>query len=397
MRRVLVRQTDGAFAFRLRALPASLLTLPATVGDIAEAALEPADAKRFNQSVLRWGGPEDEIVVPPLVRTDSHPYIVHHTAIFHQPYAGQQLVFEPRAWSEPVDLEAVLRGAVQVHRCDATGRVDYILRDHHMVDVVLCEYAVSGYLPTSLFHADRHSDWCNDATLRHRPPDQAATWWSLLGGLKRPPCPADTDGDNGGDDVAAAGNAAADANEVVYLDPAALAPVLAEEDIIFTTAKAAHQLSMSGRDVGAHERVPPHLGRADLPWAAVRMDPRVAAHDPGAATAAAAVPAGGGGCVVGSGSGIGSAVDFVSVDLDYLLPAAQFACARPMLADARFRKMLQVGDPVTTGGWCDRAITSHHQPPATLHSDTPPSCLPSHTAVWHLWLPSCAVGAPAGR
>jgi hypothetical protein len=54
-----------------------------------------------------------------------------------------------------------------------------VMRDHHMLDVVLCEYAVTGSLsslPKLLFHADRHSDWCNDATLLHlRTPDQVCS------------------------------------------------------------------------------------------------------------------------------------------------------------------------------------------------------------------------------
>jgi hypothetical protein len=74
---------------------------------------------------------------------------------------------------------------------------------------------------------------------------------------------------------------------------------------------------MSGRDVGAHERVPLHLTRTrydrlmhSLSWSTVREEPRL------------------------------PSCDWVSVDLDYLLPAAQFKCARPMLDDPIFRNLL---------------------------------------------------------
>ena len=74
---------------------------------------------------------------------------------------------------------------------------------------------------------------------------------------------------------------------------------------------------MSGRDVGAHQRVPMHLTRTsydklmqNLSWATVREDPRLAS------------------------------CDWVSIDLDYLLPAAQFKCARPMLEDPIFHNLL---------------------------------------------------------
>jgi hypothetical protein len=94
-----VRPVDGPFAFQLRA-PAAvglpLLNLPASVSAIAAAALEEADCVRFCAQVQRWGGPED---------TDADGC---------QPYAQQQLLFKPRPWDAPVDLESVLQGTVQV-------------------------------------------------------------------------------------------------------------------------------------------------------------------------------------------------------------------------------------------------------------------------------------------
>ncbi|MEZ4236865.1 MAG: hypothetical protein R3F59_12065 [Myxococcota bacterium] len=57
-----------------------------------------------------------------------------------------------------------MRGTVRVMR-RGDGRVDYVLRDHHMLDVVLYHARTAGELPRALPHADRHSDWCRDGYL----------------------------------------------------------------------------------------------------------------------------------------------------------------------------------------------------------------------------------------
>ena len=174
------RPTESTFAFRLRAPRSPQIQLPASATEITAAAL--AEADRFETKVKRWSGPED------------------YDEDGCQPYARQQLFFDLKPWGQAVDLESVLRGIVQVYRRE-DGRADYVMRDHHMLDVVCCEYALTGSLdslPNLLFHADRHSDWCNDRTLIHlRTPDQAATWWKLLAGLKRPTSPEPGDPPDG--------------------------------------------------------------------------------------------------------------------------------------------------------------------------------------------------------
>jgi hypothetical protein len=207
-----VRPIDGAYAFRLR--PGLVPALPAGDADIrqiAREALADGEAERFAERVTRWSGPEDVV--------DGG-----------QPYASEQLWFGERPWAPltPPDVEEVLRGTVRVMR-SPEGRADYVLRDHHMLDVALYHYRTTGELPRALFHADRHSDWCTDRFLEARTPAQAATWWALIGGLVRP---------EGG-------------------------PLLGDADVFFTTA---HADGGVGRDVGASTRVPWHVDRQDLPW-----------------------------------------------------------------------------------------------------------------------------------
>jgi len=213
--------TDADFAFRLRPLEGEGAFLPRAapgVTDIREVARDvmlPGEAERFETRVKRWSGPED--------RDTSG----------HQPYVTQQLLFDDRPSSTVLgaaDVEMVLRGTVRVLR--GPHHTDYILRDHHMLDVVLYHYRLSGLLPRALFHADRHSDWCKDSFLERRIPEQAATWWKLLHGLKRP----------GG------------------------APVLEEDRVVFATAKAEHQSWMSGSNVGAATMVPWFLNAGALTW-----------------------------------------------------------------------------------------------------------------------------------
>ncbi|MCI0571472.1 MAG: hypothetical protein L0Y66_12020 [Myxococcaceae bacterium] len=269
------RPVDGDYAFQLRAVATATgpddafsPAVPAvgTRSDIRRVAREvlgPGEAERFEQRIERWSGPEDVV-----------------GGAGERPYAAQQLTFEERAWCSPLpmhDVDAALRGTVLVLRDGRSGQVDYLLRDHHMLDVALYHYRTTGELPRALFHADRHSDWCKDSFLESRTPPQAATWWSLLEGLKRP-------GDS--------------------------APMLKETDVVFTTAKAERTPDMTGRDVGASTRVPWHVDPVDLPW-------QRALERPGATGA-----------------------DWVSLDLDYFQPSPQLALTKGLLRDSRFHGML---------------------------------------------------------
>ena len=226
------RPTDAAYAFALRAKLAPAVPAVGTRTDVeavARMALIDGAAERFAARVARWSGPED-------LRDGAAAY------------ASEQRTFlegGARSTLGRGELEGVLRGAVLVLR---SGRqTDYVVRDHHMIDVALYHYATTGELPNALFHADRHSDWCRDSFLEARRPPQAATWWKLFEGLKRP------DG----------------------------SPVLREEDVLFTTARVA---GTGDIDYGAlapfapteealrWERVldQPHLGEVD--WVSLDLD-----------------------------------------------------------------------------------------------------------------------------
>lgn len=255
------RPTDDGYAFRLATPVAPRPPGPGAVTDLRDvvaAALVPGDAERFERRVERWGGPED---------VDAHG---------RQPYLAPQTRFRERGAGGPItadELEEVLAGTGLVDRAD--GRVDYVLRDHHVLDVVLYHWWSTGALPTGLFHADRHSDWCKDSFLLARRPPQAATWWALLPGLKRP---------GGG-------------------------AVLEEDQVLFTTACPADG-SVGGRDVGASTRVPGVVDRADLPWQ--RALERLGEVAP----------------------------DWVSLDLDDFLPAAQLRLTAGLLRDPRLGALL---------------------------------------------------------
>jgi hypothetical protein len=261
------RPTDADYAFRLLDVGPGGVT-PAIpdldartdVVDVGRRVFTADDADRFESKVGRWSGPEDAV------------------ADGGQPYLGVQRTFEERRWTDVVDrdtLETVLRGTSVVMRRE-DGRTDYVVRDHHTLDVVLYHYATTGALPTGLFHADRHSDWCREHYLMARRPDQAATWWALIEGLKRP------DG----------------------------SPVLAERDVVFTTARP--NVAAAGRDVGASTRVPDWMDPADLPWP--RALDRLGAVD----------------------------VDWVSLDLDDFLPLAQWRLTRGLLRDPRLHRAMAV-------------------------------------------------------
>ncbi|MBN1208787.1 MAG: hypothetical protein JXB05_28260 [Myxococcaceae bacterium] len=170
----------------------------------------------------------------------------------------------------------MLRGIVLVLR-GASGQTDYVLRDHHMLDVALYHHWTTGELPRALFHADRHSDWCKDSYLEARRPQQAATWWALIEGLKHP-------------DGATA--------------------VLTEQDVFFTTAVAERAAGMSGRDVGASVRVPGFLDPERLHWRHVLEQPEA------------------------------TRADWVSLDLDFFQPAPQLRVSKGLLRDPRFHGLL---------------------------------------------------------
>jgi len=258
------KPTDAAYAFQLRepspALPA--LGSQSDIRHVARTVLEDEAAERFEQRIARWSGPED---------------VVGEAG--EKPYEAQQLTFEECPWRETLtlaDLEAVLAGTIRVMR-GPSGQADYLLRDHHMLDVVLYHYAATGELPRALFHADRHSDWCKDSYLEQRRPQQAATWWRLIEGLKR---------------------------------PGSAEPVLREQDVFFTTAQAERTERMSGRDIGFSTRVPFFLDPDALHW-------RDVLEQPGATQA-----------------------DWVSLDLDYFQPAPQLHVSKGLLRDARFHTLM---------------------------------------------------------
>ncbi|HEY0094268.1 MAG TPA: hypothetical protein VGB96_08090, partial [Archangium sp.] len=235
------KPTDAAYAFQLRAAGSGQAdgfspAVPGTglrrdIRDVAREVLGDGEAERFERQVRRWQGPEDVV-------GDAG----------EQPYAGQQLTFEEASWRGVLtmrDVDGVMRGNVLVMR-SPTGQADYVLRDHHMLDVALYHYRTTGGLPRALFHADRHSDWCKDSYLEARVPPQAATWWKLFEGLKRP------------EDSA---------------------PVLTEQDIFFTTAKAEPTGRMTGRDVGFSTLVPWFVDTAALHWRQVLERPEVTQAD----------------------------------------------------------------------------------------------------------------------
>jgi hypothetical protein len=267
------RPTDDAYAFRLRAASGSaepgvfVPALPSAgtrsdIRDVIRRVLVDGESDRFERRIDRWSGPED---------------VVGEAG--EKPYEAQQHIFEERAARDTLmmaDLDAVLRGVVLVLR-GGSGPTDYVLRDHHMLDVALYHYWTTGELPRALFHADRHSDWCKDSYLEARRPQQAATWWALIEGLKRP-------------DTAA--------------------PVLSERDVFFTTAAAERASGMSGRDIGASVRVPGFLDPDGLRW------PQVL-EQPGATEA-----------------------DWVSLDLDYFQPSRQLRVSKGLLRDARFQGLI---------------------------------------------------------
>lgn len=256
----LKKPTDKRYAFRLRPSEAFRAPVPGHASDIREvvqAALVDGDAERFEARIARWSGPEDV------------------DATGAKPYESAQNTFIERPWPNVLtmgDVDGVLRGNALVLRDGA--RIDFVLRDHHMLDVVLYAWATSGLLPTALFHADRHSDWCRDSFLDARRPDQAATWWRLLEGLKRPG--ADT-------------------------------PVLREEDVLFTTAKAAPRRNTGTRDIGAELLKPWFLSNADTEWPNVLARPEI------------------------------ERCDWVSLDLDLFQPSTQLAITKGLLRDDRFR------------------------------------------------------------
>ncbi len=263
-----LKPTDDAYAFRLRPMGAMACAVPpagmrSDVRDVARRALVDGDADRFDARVARWDGPED-------MRADGT-----------RPFAAPQLgVVEWPATTRLTmgDVERVLGGDVLVLRGD--GPVDFVMRDHHMLDAVLYHWATVGRLPSRLFHADRHSDWCRDSFLEARRPDQAATWWRLLEGLKRP-----------GADV----------------------PVLREEDVVFTTARP--EAAPAGtRDLAQGQPRPWFVADADVEW-------------PRALERAEEVRC-----------------DWVSIDLDDFQPAAQLALTKGLLRDDRFRRMMAQAD-----------------------------------------------------
>jgi len=259
----LKKPTDETYAFRLRSAAAINARpfpqqAPVHVTAVAQEALAPGESARFAAAVGRWDGPED---------------LVDGT----RPYAAAQQWFMELPWVARLSREHIFRilsGTVLVLRGE--DRCDYVLRDHHMLDVFLYHHRTGGGYPRALMHADRHSDWCRDGFLFHRKPDQAATWWSLLAGLKR----------------AEDGSA-----------------VLEEEKVYFATAKAAVRAQAGQRDVGAENLCPWYLAPDQITWQGMLAREGV------------------------------ELCDWVSLDLDLFQPAPQLRLCRGLIEDARFQRI----------------------------------------------------------
>jgi hypothetical protein len=256
------RPTDGDFAFRMRPAPNGTPPVDGSIvscANVSRAVLETGDAERFERRVARWTGPED---------VDGSG---------GTPWARPQDRLRELPWTERIDdvlMDELLTGTGLVMRRD--GRVDYLMRDHHLLDVLLYERWATGRRPTALLHADRHSDWCRDGVLSSGVPDQAATWWTLCEGLRAP------DGK----------------------------PWLRPEDVVFTTAKAEGISAAGTRDVGADQRTPWFVDRSLLGWEpALRLARE-------------------GGC------------DWLSLDLDLFQPSRQLAAAKGLLRSADFAALM---------------------------------------------------------
>src|SRR5690606_25666766 len=92
---------------------------------VAREVFAEGEADRFERRIHRWSGPED---------------VVGEAG--EKPCEGQQHTFEERTWRGALtmaDIDVVLRGIVLVLR-GPSGPTDYVLRDHHMLDVALYHY-----------------------------------------------------------------------------------------------------------------------------------------------------------------------------------------------------------------------------------------------------------------
>ena len=130
-----------------------------------------------------------------------------------------------------VTSRAVLQGRSLVLR-DPSGAVDFVLRDHHMIDVALYHYRTRGELPQALFHADRHSDYCRDGFLEEARP------------IRQP---------RGGS-----------SSRIKRLGDSS--PVLAEDRVFFANARAPHAPWMSGRAFEEELVIPWFLPSDELHW-----------------------------------------------------------------------------------------------------------------------------------
>lgn len=202
-----------------------------------------------------------------------------------QPYVGRQETFRAVPFKEALsrdDLETVLKGNVLVMKHPARDQVQLVARDHHTVDALLYLYDSAGYLPRGALHLDRHSDY-EELIPEH---GQANGWWSLLPFFLRP-------GARGKE------------------GPEILSP----RDVIYGTAveldPAKYDPPMPGELNGAHENVPPSHDRD-------RITPEDAL-----ARAAELGP------------------DFLSIDLDLFMPAAQDELAGWVLDDPRYQKLVE--------------------------------------------------------
>lgn len=124
------------------------------------------EAERFENSIERWGGPED-------VFSDAN-------GSWYQPWVGKQQFVHEVTWCDEINEELfddILGGTIILmrshHESETSSRkrrvqpcIDFLMRDHHILDALLLHRSMSlGPTPRALFHADRHSDWCRDGFL----------------------------------------------------------------------------------------------------------------------------------------------------------------------------------------------------------------------------------------
>jgi hypothetical protein len=76
----------------------------------------------------------------------------------------QQRTFTRIAWSDKLDtsdMMRVLRGEVLVMESPRTKQLDFVAREHNTLDVLLAAWSLGRSMPDKILHFDRHSDYVN--------------------------------------------------------------------------------------------------------------------------------------------------------------------------------------------------------------------------------------------